>query len=133
MSERASSTSFTATHQYSLTPRVRWRFRILGTMLLGLSIFMLYIGLDILSSLVLLFTWFAAILFIAFPILFFAMGCMHWYNAERMHLTATPDNFRIHACGYTLTCSWSNVSRMGSRWGEEWLFLDHPAEISGPL
>ena len=61
------------------------------------------------------------------------MGCIHWYNAGHMHITLTPTNFRIQAFGYTLTSSWPNVSRIGNRWGEEWLFLDQPAEVVGPL
>ena len=133
MSERTSSILFTAEHTYRLTPHARWTLRRLGTMLLGLSVFMVSIGVNMLPGRDGLLTWFVAVFFTVFPILFFAIGCMHWYNAKRMHLTFTLDTFRIQACGYTLTCAWSNVSRIGIRRGEEWLFLDQPAEVVGLL
>jgi hypothetical protein len=74
MSENTSNITFTATHQYPLATRIRWRFRVLGTMLIGVSIFFLY-GVVRMSPMR-LFIPFPVTPFFIFSILFFAMGCM---------------------------------------------------------
>ncbi len=120
--------SVAASQTYFLTSRARWTHGIVVTMLLSSGFALLVTGVKLL----LIVAWWFALPLLLPAILLIAIGGMQWYNLVWMRLII-GEALTLHACGYTLQTTWSDINHLGSRWGETCLVLDPPATIVGPL
>lgn len=122
-------------HVHSLVPQYRWRHRIIGLLLMLVCCIQIYLLIQMARAApYLILSWPFGLLLpllVVTALILGLIGVMHLVNAERMQLITSSQGLVIDTFGYTLATPWSNISRVGVRWGEERLFLNQPASIRG--